>query len=105
MVDGRVRAAHCFFYERANGPIPDGAEVHHRCEHKPCVNPAHLEALSTMEHAATKDLRATGPKLTRREARQIRTLALEGWRQQDIADTYGVNRNSVSNIKRGKTWA
>lgn len=41
--NGRV---HIIYWERLNGPIPDGKELDHLCRERSCVNPAHLEAVT-----------------------------------------------------------
>jgi hypothetical protein len=42
--------AHRFSYEQEFGPIPEGMEIHHRCETPACVNPGHLIAVSHRNH-------------------------------------------------------
>lgn len=52
-VEGPVYVmAHVAAYESAVGPVPEGHDVHHRCENRPCCNPAHLRPLAHAEHAA-----------------------------------------------------
>ena len=43
--------AHRFAYIITFGPIPPGMQIHHKCENRACVNPAHLEALNPWDHA------------------------------------------------------
>lgn len=40
--DGKVTGAHRVAWEAANGPIPSGLFVLHRCDNPPCFNPDHL---------------------------------------------------------------
>ncbi|MFD8005725.1 HNH endonuclease [Streptomyces mirabilis] len=44
--DGRTVKAHRYAYEQANGPIPTGLEVDHRCRRRACVARGHLEAVT-----------------------------------------------------------
>lgn len=49
---GEKRLVHRVAYELAYGLIPDEAQIHHRCGTRACVNPEHLEALGSADHAA-----------------------------------------------------
>lgn len=50
VVGGGEQHAHRWVYEREVGTIPDGFELHHRCENRACVCPAQLEPLTHEEH-------------------------------------------------------
>jgi hypothetical protein len=57
MADGRVQLAHRYYYERANGPIPEGLQLDHLYRVPGCVNPAHLEPVTARENT----LRSNAP--------------------------------------------
>lgn len=51
----RVILAHRFLYEQTHGAVPDGHVLDHRCFVRPCVNPAHLSAVSNHENCQRRD--------------------------------------------------
>lgn len=49
-VDGRMVLAHRFSWELANGLIPDGMDIDHRCSNRKCVNPGHLRVTTRAQN-------------------------------------------------------
>jgi hypothetical protein len=70
----RAVRAHRYAYEIVHGPIPDGLTLDHLCRNRPCVNPAHLEAVSVQENIARgrRDYCRKGHSLSRPGEYKIR---------------------------------
>lgn len=50
-VDGSCKKAHRVYYEDHVGPIPDGLQIDHLCRVRICVNPEHLEPVTSRENS------------------------------------------------------
>jgi hypothetical protein len=108
--------AHRVAWEEANGPIPDGLHVCHRCDNPACVNVDHLFLGTHLDNM--RDRQAKGrTKLPRAEGSQcvwarlkehdvslIRLLTSLGVRQPKIAALFGISQTMVSHIHRGVVW-
>jgi hypothetical protein len=55
--DGKMRRAHREVFEMEVGPIPEGLQPDHTCRVRHCVNPAHLDPVTSGENT----LRGEGP--------------------------------------------
>lgn len=62
-IKGRHRRPQRILWERVNGPIPLGFDLHHTCGNKRCCNPDHLIAISKAEHGKLHRPRKAPPKL------------------------------------------
>lgn len=90
--------AHREAWIAANGPIPEGLILHHKCEQPPCENLDHLELKSPADHVRIG--RATS--LTVDDVRAIRASPMTA---VDLAPIYGITAYSIRNIRKRKTWA
>lgn len=64
-VRGKRQLAHRVAYEAAHGPIAPGLVIDHTCGVRRCVNPAHLEQVTTGENN----------RRSRERARRLRSAA------------------------------
>jgi hypothetical protein len=55
--NGRTTRAHRVAWEQANGPIPAGLSVLHRCDNPPCINVDHLYAGTHQDNMRDRGLR------------------------------------------------
>lgn len=109
--------AHRFSWEIANGQIPKGYVVCHRCDTPLCVNPDHLFVGRQRENIAdcirkgrTNRRGVAGAANSAVKQRSIdiglvRKLAAEGVGVREIAPLIGVSKSTVSNILRGNHWS
>lgn len=102
--------AHRLSWWLANGKIPKGASICHRCDVPCCVNPAHLFLGSTKDnmHDSVQKGRKNCfgiQKLNAEQVREIRALAAQGGiTHKEIGRRFGVARNTVSQIVNRVCW-
>ena len=105
----------------ANGQIPDGLWVLHRCDVPLCVNPAHLflgTRTDNMRDCANKGRyfltrhpeaqcggRNPMAKLTEEQVAEIRALSVGGSFQRDLAKRYGFSQAAIGRAINGKCWS
>lgn len=104
----RTTSAHRFAWTLANGPIPPGAHVLHRCDNPICVNPDHLflgDQDANMKDAAAKGrLHAPRPnrrKLTDADVAEILRLSQSGVKGVALAERFGVTKACISQLING----
>jgi hypothetical protein len=88
---------HRVYYERANGSILDDLPLDHLCRNRACVNPEHLELVTTAENVR----RGALTTLTDGQVAEIRASDEMG---TVLAARYGVHPNTVYHVRKGRTW-
>lgn len=108
--------SHRFAWELANGEIPDGLQVLHRCDNKLCCNVSHLWLGTQADNLADMDRKgrrkpasnygeASGmAKLSADDVIEMRKRYDKGVTQTQLAADFGVSQSSVSAIVRRQTW-
>lgn len=89
--DGVRKGAHVWFWEDVNGPVPDGLEIDHLCRVPACVNPDHLEAVTS----GVNQRRGAHTHLDPFMVQTIRVLVANGASRTWIARSLGVPRARV----------
>lgn len=104
---------HRVAYIFANGPVPDGLHVLHRCDNPLCCNPAHLFAGTNDDNIADKVAKQRQPrgethgvaKLSSEQVAEIRQRYAQGdIFMRELAEQYGVSRGTISSVIRRVNW-
>lgn len=110
--------AHRVSYELANGPIPKGLWVLHRCDNPPCVNPDHLflgTPTDNVQDCISKGRNSNGQrqrgeahpksKLKNEQVIEIRRLwEVGGITQLKLAAMFGVSNTTIRCIIARTMW-
>lgn len=113
---GSMKVAHRYAWELANGPIPAGKQVNHKCDVRNCVNPEHLYLGTQMDNM--RDMcergrnrkpsrygeRNNAAKLTEERVKEIRAIG-RARPQREVARSYGVSQMIISKILRRIVWS
>ena len=100
---------HRVAWEWANGPIPKGMSVLHKCDNPPCVNPDHLfigtqrDNIDDMVRKGRSLIGTKNPhaKLTESDVLAIR---VDNRPYSAIAKDYGISISNAWHIKNRKSW-
>lgn len=112
----RLVKAHRFAWELANGPIPKGLNVLHRCDNPPCVNPAHLFLGTQADNIRDRDSKGRSnyqrgehngsAKLNEGAVMEIRSRYATGaCGQRQLARDFDVCKTTIAGIVNRKIWA
>ena len=104
----KVVRAHRWSYEHFVGPLPAGMHACHKCDFPSCCNPEHLfpgTAKDNAQDAARKGRNGAPKKLTPDQVDDIRRrYAIGGVIMRELADEYGVSKNTVMHAIRGQNY-
>ena len=110
-VAGCQLGTHRVAHELWVGRIPEGLSVMHTCNNPRCCNPAHLCVGTNKQNvqysgACGRPAKTNAAKLRPCDAAEIKWLALNTDKTQAaIGKLYAVDARTVSDIKKGDTWA
>jgi hypothetical protein len=98
--NGVQKSAHRLYYERRFGPISKGLVLDHLCRVRCCVNPDHLEPVTSLENTR----RGLNCKLSPEDIPAIKKLHEDNLSLKKIADMFGVTKQTIFWIVKGKNW-
>jgi CDGSH-type Zn-finger protein len=112
--DGKTEYVHRIMYEENVSPITDGLCICHKCDNKPCCNPAHLFIGTQKENIADMIRKGRRPtlhgsahgmhKLREEDVLNIREMLKNGAVGAEVGRQYKVSPVLISKIRLRKIW-
>jgi hypothetical protein len=102
-VDYVKRQAHILIYELLVGLVPEGLELDHLCRNRTCVNPDHLEPVTTAENQRRGD----AAKLTWDDVHFVRDNYIPRdpeYGLRPLARRFCVTHTVLNKIVHNKAW-
>lgn len=100
---GPMVYAHRVAWEQANGPIPDGLDVLHRCDTPRCVNVGHLFLGTHLDNMT--DMVAKGRVGRKLDAAQVLAIRADPRTSREVAPDYGVGARQIRRIRARDDWS
>ena len=113
VINGIEFKSHRVSWELAGHELPEGADVCHICDNRPCVRPDHLflgDNHTNIQDMYDKGRRIQGgennghAKLTEQQVLEIIESLGSGVPGNQIAKVYGVAKQTIYKIKHGQKW-
>lgn len=109
---GKHLLAHRVSWELANGPVPAGMHVLHRCDYPPCTNPAHLflgthnDNMRDMvkKQRTTAGTKSKAAKLTETLVAEVRRRRAAGESNSAIGRSLGIHNSVISRAVNRQRW-
>ena len=100
-LESKQVSAHRFYFEQANGPIPDGLQIDHLCRNRACVDPDHMELVTV----AVNVRRGDTAKLDEEAVRSLREMrAITGATYRALASHFGISPAQARRIVNNHRW-
>jgi len=110
---GTKESAHRWAWRIQNGPIPEGLNVLHRCDTKPCINTDHLFLGTQADNMIDMESKGRGvhPQLpgernpsARLTEQQVLDIRSDPRSHSVVAADYGVCKATIAHARSGRNW-
>ncbi len=107
-INGKLVTCHRYAFELAGGTIPEGYQLDHKCCNRRCIEPSHLEAVTSSQNVQRSyDRGRQGNRriLTQLQADEIRArYAAGGITLASLAFKYGISPTHACGIVNFRSW-